>query len=516
MRADRWADRRVVSIPASIALVCTVLAVGFYVESLTRVTPDIILLAVLGIATRWGMLEAVIASFVSSLLALVYFIPPIGTLSAEKPEDWIIVIVTFTIAVAVSILSATARTRTIEATQRRLEVERLHRLGQALLVCDTSEKVASVVLHELTQVFGARSAAFYLPGINTPLRIGEASAAIGEDILREAARTQTFIVDPASGATIAPLRAGEETVGSLGVLAPSLSRPMLTSVCNLVTPTLGRVQASEKLLRLAHDIQMGLLPKRFSGFSGNPMVDLFATITPALEVGGDFYDFFLLDAERLCFVIGDVADKGVPAALFMAMTLTAFEISATSTPGSPARVLSLVNRFLCENNESQMFVTMFAGILDARTGKIQYSDGGHEPPFIMRRGGAVEMLDKVGGLALGVIEDYSFRDGTITLNPGDTLVLYTDGVNEAMNGERQLFRVTRLNEALREVCDGVPAEHVAGAVMRRVHEFTGGAPQSDDITILVARYPGPEGLTAGHEDAGQEQRYVAARTADAA
>jgi sigma-B regulation protein RsbU (phosphoserine phosphatase) len=251
--------------------------------------------------------------------------------------------------------------------------------------------------------------------------------------------------------------------------------------------------SSQKVLQLAAAIQMGFLPKTFPAFPDALEVDIFATEKPALEVGGDLYDFFRLDDNRICFLIGDVSDKGIPAALFMAMVLTAFRITATDHSDSIARILGRLNRFLFQHNESQMFVTLFACILDLRTGAIEYGDGGHEPPFIVRHGGGVEMLKKEGGVALGFMPDYEFRSGTIQLDPGDTLLLYTDGVNEAMNASRQMFKVSGIEETLRSFSNGVPAETVAGTMIRNVEEFAGGAPQSDDITVLVVRYCGRNG-----------------------
>ena len=207
-------------------------------------------------------------------------------------------------------------------------------------------------------------------------------------------------------------------------------------------------------------------------------------------MGGDLYDFFPLDENRVCFMIGDVSDKGVPAALFMAMVRTAFRISATAGGDSAASTLRTVNRFLYENNESQMFVTMFTCILDRRTGLVEYSDGGHEPPFVLRAGGAIEMLEKKSGIALGFLDDYEFPEGTIQLGPGDSLLLYTDGVNEAMNFQRDLFKTTGIQTALLPVSSRVPAETVTLNLMRELSLFVGGAPQSDDITVMVVRYCG--------------------------
>ena len=259
--------------------------------------------------------------------------------------------------------------------------------------------------------------------------------------------------------------------------------------------------ASRQVLQVARGIQMGLLPRKFPAFPDLPQVDIYGTVRPALEVGGDLYQFFRLDENRICFVVGDVSDKGVPAALFMAMVLTSFEISAASlaatqelrrSSDSIAGVLQQVNRFLNANNDSQMFVTLFAGILDLRTGAIEYSDGGHEPPFIIRHGKDVEMLPKKDGIALGFIDPFDFPLGTTKLDPGDALVLYTDGVNEAMNGDRKMFTTSAIGNTLRSISNGEGAEEICETVIHTVDEFVHGAPQSDDITLLVIRYCGPE------------------------
>jgi sigma-B regulation protein RsbU (phosphoserine phosphatase) len=250
-------------------------------------------------------------------------------------------------------------------------------------------------------------------------------------------------------------------------------------------------QKIQQSMRLARDIQMSLVPHRFPAFPGKPQIDIHARLKPALDVGGDLYDYFLLDEDHLCFVVGDVSDKGVHAALFMAMTRSAFKISAM--PQQRPLITSIfagVNRFLCENNQSQMFVTMLGGILDLRTGRIQYSDGGHEPPFVIRHGGHVEMVQKRGGLALGFVHDYPFTSGEIQLNPGDALVLYTDGVNEAMNEKRELFKASGIEKTLKRVPAGARAELVIDTLMADLTNFVGNATQSDDIAVVVLRYNG--------------------------
>jgi sigma-B regulation protein RsbU (phosphoserine phosphatase) len=274
----------------------------------------------------------------------------------------------------------------------------------------------------------------------------------------------------------------------------------LKAICAHLAMTLERAELvevyvqSQKLqqsLRLAHDIQMGLVPQRFPALPDKPEIDIYGTLKPALDVGGDLYDFFLLDDDHLCFVVGDVSDKGVHAALFMAMTRTAFKISAMAHhPDLIESIFNVVNRFLCENNDSQMFVTMLGGILDLRTGRLQYTDGGHEPPFVVRRGGKTEMIEKKGGVALAFMDNYPFSSGEIQLEPGDALVLYTDGVNEAMNMKRELFKDSRIQATLESLRDGESADVIVKTLMKNVSEFVGHAPQSDDITILVLRYMG--------------------------
>jgi serine phosphatase RsbU (regulator of sigma subunit) len=180
-------------------------------------------------------------------------------------------------------------------------------------------------------------------------------------------------------------------------------------------------QIVTKSLEPAREIQMGLVPKEFPALPEFKEVDIFATIVPALEVGGDLHDFFPLNNHRICFIIGDVSDKGVPAALFMAMARTAFKMSAIASPESIGLTMGRVNQFLCESNPQQMFATALAGILDLRTGRVDYADAGHEPPFILQQDGAVRTVSKVGGPVLSFLPGHEFRGGTLHLNPGNAL-----------------------------------------------------------------------------------------------
>jgi serine phosphatase RsbU (regulator of sigma subunit)/anti-sigma regulatory factor (Ser/Thr protein kinase) len=252
-------------------------------------------------------------------------------------------------------------------------------------------------------------------------------------------------------------------------------------------------QILKQSLQLAREIQMGLVPKDFPAFPNIPEIDICAALEPALDVGGDLYDYFLFDKNQICFIIGDVSDKGVPAALFMAMVRTAFRMAATGTHEAIGPIMQKLNDFLCASNHSQMFVTVLAGILDLRTGKIEYADGGHEPPYIVRARGGATMIEKVGGIALGFMPEYQFHCGQIQLEPGDSLILYTDGITEAMNSQRQLFSADRIQETLDRTVPGINAQTLTKTILGGVASFVAGAQQNDDITLLVIRYAGSQG-----------------------
>jgi serine phosphatase RsbU (regulator of sigma subunit)/anti-sigma regulatory factor (Ser/Thr protein kinase) len=249
-------------------------------------------------------------------------------------------------------------------------------------------------------------------------------------------------------------------------------------------------QIVTKYLELAKEIQMGLVPHDFPALPEFKEVDIFATIIPTYDVGGDLYDFFPLDKDRICFIIGDVSDKGIPAALFMAMTRTAFKMSAIASPDLIGPTMARVNQFLCESNPQQMFVTALAGILDLRTGQVEYADAGHEPPFIVQPSGAVLKVDKVGGIVLGFMPGQEFTSGTMQLNPGDTLVLYTDGVTEAMNVDHELFGAEAIEKTLLRIGHTADSEGIIKALLEDMGSFVGEAHQSDDITMLVIQYRG--------------------------
>ncbi|MFB3062449.1 MAG: SpoIIE family protein phosphatase, partial [Candidatus Binatia bacterium] len=244
----------------------------------------------------------------------------------------------------------------------------------------------------------------------------------------------------------------------------------------------------ESELKIAHDIQMSMVPKTFPPFPDRPEVDIYATLVPAREVGGDFYDFFFIDDHRLCFAIGDVSGKGVPASLFMALTKTMFRATGGRQNATAETIISRLNGEICRDNESCMFVTVFCGVLDVRSGQVEYSNAGHNLPYVLSNG-VVTAVPKTGGMALGVTESVDFHAGRLLLKPGDRLVLYTDGVTEAMDKDDQLFSESRMEETLQGV-NGQSSEEVIKRVVKEVQRFSAGAPQSDDITLLVIGYTG--------------------------
>jgi sigma-B regulation protein RsbU (phosphoserine phosphatase) len=287
-------------------------------------------------------------------------------------------------------------------------------------------------------------------------------------------------------------------VGKLAEALAQMEKMLQTYIVNLKETTAAK-ERIESELSIARNIQMGFLPQSFPVFREWPEwseYDLHAIIEPAKEVGGDLYDFFMVDEHRLFFLIGDVSDKGVPAALFMAVTKTLFETHALHGDAAINEIMCRVNQELSRGNPWQMFVTAFAGILNLRTGEIIYSDAGHEPPVLLRVEQEVEILRKKGGPALCFFDDFRYEHDTFCLHPSDALVLYTDGVTEAMNEERKLFSSERIKQALHSNGEDATAVSITQRLLEHVKVFVKNAPQSDDIAILAIRYYGSNAKSA--------------------
>ena len=288
-----------------------------------------------------------------------------------------------------------------------------------------------------------------------------------------------------------PPVASRDEVGDLSHSFENMRLALKEYVANLAATTAAK-ERIESELKIAHTIQHSFLPKRFPPFPERIDFDVYAELQAAREVGGDLYDFFLLDAQRLFFSIGDVSGKGVPAALFMAVTKTLMK-GVAGQSSSPSEILTKVNRELYVDNEQMMFVTLFCGVLDLRTGELQYTNAGHLPPLLLGASRKVAWLDLPKATMLGISEAPTYTTKTLKLQPMDTLLLYTDGVNEAMNAEQQLFGDDRLL-AFAEAQDGREPKELVERLLDSIRRFAGGAEQSDDITVLALRFRGKTGF----------------------
>lgn len=244
----------------------------------------------------------------------------------------------------------------------------------------------------------------------------------------------------------------------------------------------------QKELVIAHTIQLSMLPPGDRLFPERTEVQAHAIMEPAKDVGGDFYDVFFASPDRLFIAIGDVSGKGVPAALFMARTITLMRMEAVRRR-SPAAILEAVNQALCEGNDSAMFVTLFCGILEIETGQFSFANAGHNPPLFLGLEGRRDFLKVRKGLVAGIMEASRYPMDTLQLAPGESLLLYTDGVTEAMNPAQDLYSEERFLEAVRG-WDGESPAVLVDAVRASLAVFSQSAPQADDITMLALRYVG--------------------------
>ena len=241
-------------------------------------------------------------------------------------------------------------------------------------------------------------------------------------------------------------------------------------------------------LALATRIQANSLPKEFPPFPDRKEFDIYASMTPAKEVGGDLYDYFLIDEDHLALVIGDVSGKGVPASLFMMLTMALIHHVAMRET-SPAKILQTVNEEICARNPEEMFVTVWLGILEVSSGKLTAVNAGHEFPAIKKAGVDFALLKDRHGFVLGGMEAVRYREYELTLVPGEKLFVYTDGVPEANNAEEEFFGTGRMIDALC-AAENESAETILETVKRSVRDFVGNAPQFDDLTMLCLEYHG--------------------------
>jgi sigma-B regulation protein RsbU (phosphoserine phosphatase) len=247
-----------------------------------------------------------------------------------------------------------------------------------------------------------------------------------------------------------------------------------------------RLAAIEQEIEIAARIQASILPRDF--FPGRADFGLYAEMKPARRVGGDFYDFFLIDEHRLGFLIGDVSGKGIPAALYMAVSRTLLQAAALQGL-TPAECLEYANRILGRHGEPGVYVTIFYGILHTDTGELEFGLGGHNPPYRVSPEGELSAITEPGGAVVGLLKDATYETGHLRLAPGESVFLFTDGVTEALDAEEHFFGDRRLREVLARSANLSPQESVR-AVLEAVAGFTGDAPQSDDITAMCVRWTG--------------------------
>lgn len=276
----------------------------------------------------------------------------------------------------------------------------------------------------------------------------------------------------------------KDEVGDLAAAFIHMNAQLREKISDLVHET-SRRERFESELTIARDIQMGLLPVQLPA-SVLEQIDLHAAMIPAKEVGGDLYDYFLLPDGRLCIAIGDVSDKGVPAALFMAVTRTLLRACAEDE-SDPARLMERVNTRLASNNPNMMFVTLIVGVLDLDTGLLQWANGGHPGLCRVQHNGGIITLNDRSGPACGVQPDLPYRGFSVTLDPGDMLFGYTDGITEAMDEKNQEYGLPRMLQALQQAGHNGQTAQTAHAIIDDVRTFAGNNEQSDDITVIILR-----------------------------
>lgn len=363
-------------------------------------------------------------------------------------------------------------------------------------------------------VFGADSA---LPGPSSAFAASVLERGVAEILnIAEIARDRSWtssaggVAPPAGFLVCAPLRAKQRSLGMI-VLTNEAGEPYAAADLKLLntialqtaaaienavlcTEMVDAARYREQLtaiqreLDTARTIQHSLVPRRFPPFPDRTDFDLHAQMTSARAVGGDFFDFFLIDDDHLGIVIGDVSGKGTPSALYMAVTHTHVRSTALRGMG-PGECLAEVNRVLVNDRASSMFATCFYGILNTRSGELRYSSAGHNPPYRIGSGGVVAALDPIGGTPLGMFPSKGYEGASLQMQPGDGLFLYTDGVPEATNSELEDFTDERLVDVLRETA-ALPSREVIDTVNSRLVAFSAGAPQSDDITMVGVRLAG--------------------------
>lgn len=247
-----------------------------------------------------------------------------------------------------------------------------------------------------------------------------------------------------------------------------------------------QLESLKEDLTTARSIQQYFLPQKFPPFTEkSDQLDIYASMEAAKDIGGDFYDFFRIDDDHIAFLIGDVCGKGIPAALFMAVCCTIIRSKGVEC-GTARACMTKSNRLLAAYSVNCMFVTVFYAIYNTKTGLVTYCNAGHNPPHLLRSDGTVEELPRSNSLVMGVFDEIEYKEASLQLEPGDTLVVFTDGVTEAINPDKKEFGTRQLMTTLRGLA-GKSSQQIIEVVRGAIKDFADGAEQSDDITMLVVK-----------------------------
>lgn len=285
------------------------------------------------------------------------------------------------------------------------------------------------------------------------------------------------------------IKTGDE-IENLSISMKDMEDDLQEYILNLTEVTAEKERNNTEM-DVARKIQMGMIPHAYPAFPDRPEFEIYATIDTAKMVGGDFYNFFMIDDNHVACMIADVAGKGVPAALFMMTSKMTLESISMRGDKSPGKILRKVNESLCANNAAEMFVTVWLGILEISTGILRCANAGHEYPAIRRSSGEFELYKDPHGFVLGEFEDLDYPEYELRLNPGDLIFQYTDGATDAINLNEDFFGMSRVMDALNKDKDAEP-EDVIRNVSEAIDEFSQGAEQFDDLTMMVLKYAGAD------------------------
>ena len=384
-----------------------------------------------------------------------------------------------------------------ETVYRKDTTDGLHPHVTTLVpVKDSSGSVSAILCMQrpIRELYDARRPYFLTVAISTALLAAAAS-------VLAAAYIRKRFVSPIRKVSVEATRfAKENTIGEpLGKISrykeisnlassiDTMEKDMVNYMDNLTRAAAEKERIVFEL-SLASTIQENSIPNEFPAFPERGDFDIYASMTPAKEVGGDFYNFFFIDDDHLAMVIGDVSGKGIPAALFMMVTNILIR-DRTSMGGSPSEILEFVNKNICRHNKADMFVSVWLGILELSTGRLTAANAGHEYPAICRAGSEFEIYKDKHGFVIGGLEDSRYNDYELHIDPGDKLFVYTDGVPEATASDNEMFGIDRMISTLNKDVGASP-EQILDNIRDSVRDFVKGAEQFDDLTMLCFEYKG--------------------------